>query len=226
MDGNSRGTDCSGPERDQDLVAALRAGEPAAFRTLHLRYLDRVFGYVRRRVSRSEDAEDIACEVFAAAAASLTTFRGSAGLFVWLVGIARRKVADHLRCIGRRPEIPQADLPSGELDLFAGVDWTAELPEELLQRAEVARTVRKAVALLPEAQREAMLLRHVDGASIREVSRVMGRSEDSVKALLRRGRATLVARLAPDIAGMPAPSQGVERHEETDPNAHEALSHP
>jgi len=190
-----------GPERDinqdeRDLIIALRAGEPSAFARLHSRYLNRVFGYVVRHVPQHEEAEDITCEVFAAALKSFPSFRGQASLFVWLIGIARRKIADHLRRV-RRHALREADLPSGQPSPLTRVDWTQELPEELLHRQEVIEAVRRAVSLLPEAQRESLLLHHVEGLSIRDISRLMTRSEDSIKGLIRRAKATLLGMLAP-----------------------------
>lgn len=196
------------------LIAALRAGEPSAFAVLHERYLDRVFGYVVRRVPQREDAEDITCEVFAAAVQSLPTFRGESSLFGWLIGIARRKIADHLRHTRQRQEIREADLPPDQPSPFVEVDWTEDLPGDFLQREEVARAVRRAVAQLPDAQREVLLMRHVEGLSIHEVSHALGRSEDSVKALLRRAKATLLHALAPKVMASSLSLQRGVNHEQ------------
>jgi RNA polymerase sigma-70 factor, ECF subfamily len=206
-----------GPD-EQELIQALRQGEPAAFALLQSRYLDRIFGYVRRRVGRHEDAEDIACDVFAAAAQSLPRFRGErGGLFVWLAGIARRKVADHLRRPWHRREVRQTDLQEHEPSPFAGAAWTVDFSEEFLHREEVGRAVRQAVEQLPAAQREAVLLRYVEGATLAEISILMRRSEDSVKALLRRARATLLVVLSPELAESSMPERGAN-HEE--PHSH------
>lgn len=71
-----------------------------------------------------------------------------------------------------------------------------ELPDDFLRRDEVVHAVRAAMARLPDAQREALLLRYTEECSLEEICGAMGRSEDSVKALLRRGRASLVRALS------------------------------
>jgi RNA polymerase sigma-70 factor (ECF subfamily) len=141
---------------DRDLIAALRAGDPSAFATMHARYLDRVFGYVLRRVSQREDAEDVTCAVFSAAAQSVRTFRGDASLLAWLFGVARRKVSDHMRRARRRPHSSEVEPPHEARSDFTMPEWTADLPDEALERAELADAVRRAVARLPGAQREAL----------------------------------------------------------------------
>lgn len=185
-------------QSESELIAALKAGEPSAFVELHVRYLDRVFGYVLRCVPRREDAKDITCEVFIVAFQSVSKFQGNPSLLGWLFGIARRKVADYFRRTKQRPEILETDLPPDQPSSFAEVEWTDELPDELLEREEVAQALRWAVAQLPEAQREAILLHYIDELSIREIAQVMRRSEDAVKALLRRAKATLLSLLAPE----------------------------
>jgi RNA polymerase sigma-70 factor (ECF subfamily) len=165
-------------------------------------------------VSQREDAEDIACEVFVAVPQSLSSFRGEASLFTWLVGIARRKIADHLRRVGRRREVRESELPLDQPSPFEDVEWTDDLPDDFLQREEVAHAVRHAVAQLPDAQREALLLRHVEGLTIQDISHTLGRSEDSIKALLRRAKATLLHLLnSPDESGRPTSQRG-ENHEQ------------
>src|SRR5437879_11492919 len=77
---------------------------------LHERYLDDVFRYVLRRVSRREEAEDITAEVFAAAAAGLPRFRGHCPPHLWLLGIARRQIAGALRRRATRRETLASEL--------------------------------------------------------------------------------------------------------------------
>ncbi len=187
---------------EKAMVLALRRGETAAFAALQSRYLDRVFSYVRRRVSQREDAEDITFEVFASAARAASSFRGDSGLFVWLVGIARRKVADHHRRSRHPVAVRECELGPVEQATLAGIE-PIDLPlAERLRRHDLAVAVRQAVELLPASQREALLLRYVEQLSVRDVARLLSRSEDSVKALLRRARATLLGSLAPRL-GIP-----------------------
>src|SRR5437763_12767387 len=80
---------------------------------LYRHWLRDVYHYVSRRVRRREDAEDVAAEVFEAAFRGLSRLRVVDDPRVWLIGIARRKVADHLRRAVRRRELLDADSADG-----------------------------------------------------------------------------------------------------------------
>src|SRR5438270_455085 len=120
--------------RDHDRIDG--ADWPTAA-VLHERYLNDVFRYVSRRVPQREEAEDITAEVFAAAFVGLPRFRGQCPPLLWLLGIARRKIADALRRREARPETLASELPgetpAADPMLAATVD---EGPEAALQRAE------------------------------------------------------------------------------------------
>ena len=151
---------------------------------LHQRYLPDVFAYVARRVSDHQEAEDVTAEVFAAAFVALPRQKGLNGPYPWLLGIARRKVADALRRWGRREgrtsalteETPAAS--SGQ-------------PEAALARRERASLIREMLATLPKDQREALLLHYVEGLPQAQVAAVLGRSPAAVNSLLQRARAAV-----------------------------------
>jgi RNA polymerase sigma-70 factor (ECF subfamily) len=158
---------------------------------LHERYLEDVLRYVLRRVPRQEEAQDITAEVFAAAFLALPRFRGPGSPYLWLLGIARRKIADALR----RRAVQRETLAS-ELSTVAeaGPPWEAQVtegPEAAVMRAEAARVLRALMAELIPLQREALLLQHWEQLTVPEIAVVMGRSPASVKSLLQRARATL-----------------------------------
>jgi RNA polymerase sigma-70 factor (ECF subfamily) len=160
---------------------------------LHERYLDELFRYVLRRVSRVQEAEDITAEVFAAAAAGLPRFRGQVSPYLWLLGIARRKIADALRRRERRREELASELDEGspEGDPLWETLVAVEGPEAALVRAEARGEVRALIAHLNGDQREAVLLRYMEQLSIAEIAVVMGRSEAAATGLLQRARAAL-----------------------------------
>lgn len=161
---------------------------------LHEQYLPAVFRYVARRVPQAQDAEDITAEVFAAAFEGLPRFRGQSSPYAWLLGISRRKIADALRQRSRRRETLATELHDATQDItpfFETLASAAEGPEATTQREEAKRVVRRAVASLPEAQREALLLQYVEELSIAEVAAVMGKSVAAANSLLQRGRAAI-----------------------------------
>jgi RNA polymerase sigma-70 factor (ECF subfamily) len=178
--------------------AATRRGktavsDPLEIGELHERYLDAVFAYVRLRVASSTEAEDVTAEVFAAALAALPHRRGGSGHYAWLLGIARRKIVDATRRRQRRPELLDTELGEGEraaVGLLLAADQ-GPLPEEIVQNEEARQIMRRLVAGLPEPQREVLLLQVVHGLPIREIARVIGRTEAATNSLLQRARAAI-----------------------------------
>jgi RNA polymerase sigma-70 factor (ECF subfamily) len=160
---------------------------------LHERYLDAVFGYVSRRVPGRAEAEDVTAEVFAAAFIGLTRFHGDAPL-AWLLGIARRKVADSLRRSGNRKETLASELTGGAAIVDRLIPQETGLkssPEQIAQQQEAHRHIRALVDSLRPDQREALLLQYVEELSIAEIGVVMGRSPQAVNSLLQRARANI-----------------------------------
>lgn len=164
-------------EPDSDRAAARDADG------LHRRFLGDVFAYVARRVPDRAEAEDVTAEVFAAAFAALPRPPGPHGPLPWLLGIARRKVADSHRRRTRRggTETLPETLPAP----------AADRPEARLARGERARHLRQCVDRLPEAQREALLLCYVEGLPQAQIAVVLGRSPAAVNSLLQRARAAV-----------------------------------
>ena len=170
--------------------------EWATAAVLHERYMKDVLRYVLRRVPQREEAEDITAQVFAAAFQSLPRFRGQCSPYLWLLGIARRKIADSLR----RRESRRETLASELADEAVAADpiWEAlaavEGPEAAIMRAEARWVLGELVAGLIPDQREALMLQYVEQLSVGEIAHVMGRSPGSVKGLLERAKAALYHR--------------------------------
>lgn len=139
-----------------------RAGEDPAT------YLNDVYRYARARLGSREDAEDVACEVVQ----SLPTPCVRKDLRLYMLGMARRKVADRLR---RR--MPTVTLLESDLAPSHG--------EDVLQTAAIDGVL----AVLPDDQRDALILKYVVGFSSRELGSLLGRSPEAIDSLLQRGRA-------------------------------------
>ncbi|BDI29748.1 RNA polymerase sigma24 factor [Capsulimonas corticalis] len=173
--------------RGAPLRTARRGAERSVVPTAHELYtchLDAVYGYVVRRVPHRQDAEDITGDVFAAALLALPKFRGGCRPVVWLIGIARRKIADSQRGVNRRRETLETDIPA-ELAEWAG---SVSGPECAAQRAEAVAEIRRLVLALKADQQEALLLQYVDGLTIAEIGYVMKRTPAAVNGLLQRAR--------------------------------------
>ena len=175
---------------DRDRVPAVQPMVDQISKTwtateLQHTYLDDVYRFVSRRIAIREEAEDLTIDVFGAAFRSLPRFRGDADVKTWLFGIARRKIADFVRRTGRGREIVLLDVP-----LLADRQSEDPSPDTLALQSEAIGQMRRILSDLPEDQRDALLLQHLEGLSIAEIARVMGRSTAAVNSLLQRARAT------------------------------------
>ncbi|HKW99028.1 MAG TPA: sigma-70 family RNA polymerase sigma factor [Bryobacteraceae bacterium] len=153
--------------RDTAVVDAARQGDHQAFSHLYDDYARMVHGILMARVPRDE-VDDLVQDVFFAAFRKLRTLRDSAAFPGWLAMIARNRAADYHR---RAPEI--AELPE-------------DLPASNVNDAEAA-AILAVVRTLPEAYRETLVLRLVEGMTGPEIARRTGLTAASVRVNLHRG---------------------------------------
>jgi RNA polymerase sigma-70 factor, ECF subfamily len=163
------------PGDEERLVPAARDGDRAAFGRLFERYAPMVHGLLLARVA-PDVADDLVQEVFLAALRRLKALRRSASVGAWLAMIARNLAIDHFR---RPPHEPLRALDPGAADP---------------RRAEAAE-VLEAIRALPEAYREPLVLRLVEGMTGPEISARVGLTPDSVRVNLHRGMKLLRERL-------------------------------
>lgn len=153
--------------------------DDGAFRSWYDASLPRVYRYLYHRCGRrAEVAEELTQQTFVEALKSRRSFDGDDSL-AWLIGIARHRLIDHLRGLERRER--------GLMRLFAfqqpQVAWLGEESGD--------DALARALGRLPASQRAAVVLRYLDDLPVREVARLMERTEKSVESLLSRGRETL-----------------------------------
>jgi len=167
----------SAPAPVERLAAAARAGDERAFGELYRTHARMVHGLLLARVPRA-DVDDLAQDVFLAAWRRIASLRDPAAFPGWLATIARNLATDHLRS---RPADP-VELPD---------DLAAAAADDGLR----ARAVLEIVRGLPEAYRDTLVLRLVEGMTGPEISMRTGLTEGSVRVNLHRGMKLLRARL-------------------------------
>lgn len=183
---------------DRELVRKVQAGDAGAFDELVLRYQDRIFNLVYRKLGRYEDARDTAQEVFVRAYRGLAAFKGDSQFFTWLFRIALNTTFTQRRRIGR-----QHDLVPASLDAARGDDGDdpadppdpGEGPPRLAEGSEEARAVREAIDELPEEPRTLIVLKDIEGMRYEEIAEVLEMPVGSVKSKLHRARQALKERL-------------------------------
>lgn len=172
------------------LVTRSVAGDTRAFGRLYDEYADRVFAFVRGRVTCVEDAEDLTAMVFLKAWEAIGAYDDRGLPFgAWLFRIARNAVIDSYRRAGRAPEcLPEDEAPDV-------VDGSIPVDERVLVRLQVEQ-VRATMERLTEEQRCVLMLRFVWGFDLAESAHALGKSEGAVKALQHRATRSLARLLA------------------------------
>ena len=157
------------------LVRAAQRQDRAAFAELYALYARMVHGVLLARVSRT-DVDDLVQDVFLQAMQRLPELREPEAFGGWLASIARHRAVDHFR---RAP--PMADLPN-------------HLPAAPADRPD-AVAVLATIRTLPDAYRETLTLRLVEGMTGPEIAMRTGLTEGSVRVNLHRGMKLLRERL-------------------------------
>ena len=171
---------------DEELLARVAAGDPAASRALVARKLPRLLSLAGRMLGDAAEAEDVAQEAFVRIWKQAPRWRpGTARFDTWLHRVALNLCYDRLR---RRRELTYAD-PPDRPDEGPG-------PGRGLEAQDTGRRVSRALQALPDRQREAIVLCHYQELGNIEAAAVMGVSVEALESLLGRGRRSLRATLA------------------------------
>ncbi|MEV0777839.1 ECF subfamily RNA polymerase sigma factor, BldN family [Streptomyces sp. NPDC050433] len=187
-----RPTADSDSARMMELVERAQAGESEAFGRLYDQYSDTVYRYIYYRVGSKATAEDLTSETFLRALRRISTFTWQGRDFgAWLVTIARNLVADHFKSSRFRLEVTTGEM----LDANEVERSPEDSVLESLSNAALLEAVRK----LNPQQQECVTLRFLQGLSVAETARVMGKNEGAIKTLQYRAVRTL-ARLLPEDA--------------------------
>lgn len=179
-----RGADGDVPQGSEDVAALLpraQAGDAEAFGLLYDRYVDTVYRFVALRVPSRQIAEDLTSEVFLRALRRIDTFSWQGRDFAaWLVTIARNLVADHYKSSRVRLETVVADATEQQPPVLS------DGPEVAVLDALRDERLLEAVQGLPDEQRDCVSLRFLQGLSVSETGRVLGKNDGAVKALQYR----------------------------------------
>ena len=171
-------------QTDEELVAAFQAGDRSAFDTLCQRWDRKIQGAIYRIVGQSEDARDLSQEVFLKAYRALGTFKQEARFSSWLYRIALNTCRDRLRRRRGRSQVSLDEVDESR-QLAAGLGGPTAL--ELVEARDLARTVREAMAELPDEQREVIALKEYQGLTFVEIAEATGVPVSTVKTRLYRG---------------------------------------
>ena len=205
---------------DHELVQRLRDGDESAFVELIDRYGATMLRVAQMYVRDRATAEEVVQETWLAVLNGIDRFEERSSLKTWLFRILTNRAKTRGQRDGRM--VPFSALagasdepdPSVDPDRFFGPDsphpgaWAAPpvaWPQEKLLESETLGVIEMAIDDLPEAQRDVILLRDVDGWTPMEVSDALGITDGNQRVLLHRARsrvrAALERYLNPEIAG-------------------------
>jgi RNA polymerase sigma-70 factor (ECF subfamily) len=205
---------------DHELVQRLRDGDESAFVELIDRYGATMLRVAQMYVRDRATAEEVVQETWLAVLNGIDRFEERSSLKTWLFRILTNRAKTRGERDGRMVPFsslaganPDADEPSVDPDRFFGPDsphpgaWAAPpvgWPQDKLLERETLSVIEMAIDELPEAQREVILLRDVDGWTPMEVSDVLGITDGNQRVLLHRARSKVRAALEdyldPEIA--------------------------
>jgi RNA polymerase sigma-70 factor (ECF subfamily) len=171
------------------LIPAAQRGDRLAFGELYADYVRAVHGIVLSRVPRA-DVDDLVQDVFVIAMQRLGTLRDPASFGGWLAAIARNRATDYLRRAPQTTELTDDLLGNSAITSRAFCAPTASAPDRMEALAVLA-----AIRGLPDAYRETLVLRLVEGMTGPEIAARTGLTAASVRVNLHRGMKQLRERL-------------------------------
>lgn len=179
---------------DQELMAIVQAGDYSPASELYDRYSGRLYNFAYRFVRNAEAAEDATQEAFMKMLKYANQFQGGAKLSTWLFSITANICRDYLRKADNKPK--ESD------DVLVTLPGPIELsPDRSLEQRDNADRVQRALAVLTDEQREAVVLSRYQGLSYAEIAKISGCSEGAVKTRVFRAMETMKRTLMGEADG-------------------------
>ncbi len=172
---------------DEELHRRFTEGERDAFESLLIRHQEQVYRLAFRITGNSEEARDIAEEVFINLWENPTSYKPTAKFSTWLFRVTSNRSITHLRLRRFKSFISLSD-PSSP-DIYP--TDPADQPDVYSEKNDEAERIEAAMKSLPPRQRAAIHLRYREELSVGEVAEVLNLSLKSVESLLFRGKQKL-----------------------------------
>ena len=179
---------------DKQLVDNLIQGDENSFRMMVNQYRQTVVNVCFRIMLNTEDAEDIAQEVFIEVFFSINKFRGASKLSTWIHRIAVSKCLDEIKKRNRKKRIAMFGKTTG---LDEVVHWLSgnDFADAHIIHSEELEKLDIALNKLPENQRIALALSKIEGLSNAEISEILEKSVSSIDSLVFRAKQNLLINL-------------------------------
>lgn len=173
------------------LIQRCLAGEQSAWEQIVRQHWRKVFNIAYKFTGKHDEAEDLTQDVFLKIFKSLNTFDRRANFQTWLVSVSRNLCIDHYRSVRKERETIDRDVDAGNLSPVA----QTTSPVAALEHRDRVELLKTALAKLPPALRQAVLLRDIQELSYQEIAERQHLPEGTVKSRINRGRTELARQI-------------------------------
>jgi RNA polymerase sigma-70 factor (ECF subfamily) len=173
---------------DYELIQRFIKGEQSCFNQLINRHKNKVFAYISLYIRDQALAEDLFQDTFVKVIQSVKTgkYQDNGKFISWVMRIAHNLIIDHFRRIKQMNTVSNDDYES---DLFNSKKFSESNVEDDMIRRQIQKDVRKMISMLPDDQREVVILRHYSGLSFKEIADI---TDVSINTALGRMRYALI----------------------------------
>lgn len=189
---------------DPSVIERARKGDDAAYNLIVQTYRKRILGTISRLIGRPEDVEDVGQEVFLRLYYSMEQLRTADMFEPWLYRLTVNAAYDYLRKRRRKKESRLSDLSEAQVtraDAEAG--GQVKLEEE--RKGLVRELVQRLLDAVSAEDRLLLLLKEVEGLSVRDLEKIYGINENAVKVRLFRARQRVLKAFAKSGGDAEAP---------------------
>jgi len=169
---------------DENLMLSYRDGTAAAFDVLYARHKGGLYRYVLRQVNNKQDiANELFQDVWMKLINARVNYQATAKFTTWLYHLAHNRLVDYWRSekfVKHNIEFDESCESPAQVDEYSD-------PHNELQKQQMQKQIKQAIAELPEEQRSAILLKEEASLSLAEIAEVTGVSRETVKSRLRYG---------------------------------------
>jgi RNA polymerase sigma factor (sigma-70 family) len=173
---------------DYELIQRFIKGEQSCFEQLIYRHKNKVFAYISLYIRDQALAEDLFQDTFMKVIQSVRAgkYQDNGKFVSWVMRIAHNLIIDHFRRIKQMNTVSNDDYES---DIFNSKKLSESTIEDDIIKRQIQKDVRKMITLLPDDQREVVILRHYAGLSFKEIAEI---TDVSINTALGRMRYALI----------------------------------
>lgn len=172
---------------EPEVVGRARKGDAQAFNQIVQAVRKPILGTIRRLIGNPDDVEDVAQEVFVRVYYSLDQLRSDEGFEPWLYRLTVNAAYDYLRRKRRRHESRMSDLGEEQVTMAEAAEGT-RLSVDAVRKTKARELVDSLLAEVPEEDRVLLLLKEVEGLSLKELEVIYEVKENALKVRLFRAR--------------------------------------